>query len=58
MPQGTAPIAAGLLTFRALGNSVNPRVRVLASLGAMGVSGVGITFHSIIQNQVGFNRLA
>lgn len=58
VPQSTAPIAAGILSFRALGNTVNPRVLVIASLGAMGVSGVGITFHSIIQNQVGFNRLA
>ena len=32
-------------------------MRVLASLGAVGVTGSGIAFHAILQNSVGFNRL-
>lgn len=56
VPQGLAPIGAALLTYRTLGNTFNPRLRVLASLGALGVSGTGILFHSILQQPVGFNR--
>ena len=57
LPQGTAPVAAALITYRAL-HGAPTRLRVLASLGALGVSGTGITFHAILSQPIGFNRLA
>jgi hypothetical protein len=56
VPQSFAPVGAALLTFRALSNS-SPRMRVLASLGALSVTGTGIIYHTALQKSVGFNRL-
>jgi len=58
VPQGWSIIGTGLATFAALSKipGVSPRLRVLGSLGASGVSAANITYHSAIENPVGFNR--
>jgi hypothetical protein len=58
VPQGWTIIGTGLATFGALTKipGVSPRLRVLASLGASGVTAPNVTYHSAIKNPVGFNR--
>lgn len=60
VPQGMAVVGGGLATYTALSrlSNVSPRIRVLASLGAMGVSSVHIAYHAALENSVGFNRFA
>nr|YP_010833277.1 hypothetical protein QLP03_mgp044 [Agaricus bitorquis]WFG54024.1 hypothetical protein [Agaricus bitorquis] len=60
VPQGMCVVAGGLATYTVLfrmGN-VSPRLRVLASLSAMGVSSAHIIYNSELEHSVGFNRLA
>nr|YP_010714092.1 hypothetical protein P2X57_mgp10 [Fuscoporia gilva]WDD39655.1 hypothetical protein [Fuscoporia gilva] len=35
---------------------VSPRLRVVASLGAGGITATNIAYHSAIENSIGFNR--
>jgi len=58
VPQGWTIIGTGLATFTALSKipGVSPRLRVLGALGASGVSAGSVTYHSAIENPVGFNR--
>lgn len=59
MPQGAGVVATAIGTYAALAKigALNPRVRVLFSLAAAGVSGSTIAFLSVLENSVGFNRL-
>lgn len=52
-------MGTALATFGALSRipGVSPRLRVLGALGSAGVSATQITYHSAIENPVGFNRL-
>ena len=56
VPQAWSIMGTALGTFAALSRipSVSPRMRVLASLGAMGVTSAHITYHSAIENPFGF----
>jgi hypothetical protein len=58
VPQGWSIVGTGLATFAALSKlpGVSPRMRVLGALGASGVTATNITYHSAIENPVGFNR--
>ena len=58
IPQGMGVIGTGLAVFSVLSKIGNcsPRLRVLGALGATGVSATTITYHSAIENPVGFNR--
>jgi hypothetical protein len=60
IPQSSAIVGTALLTFYSLGKmgNVSPRFRVLGALGAAGVAVTQITYHSAIENSVGFNRFA
>lgn len=60
VPQGIGVVGGGLATYATLSRlgNVSPRMRVLASLGAMGVSSAHIVYNSALENSVGFNRLA
>lgn len=58
VPQSATLVGSMVLTFTALTKlGVNPRMRVLGALGAGGVSGGNIIYHSAIENSIGFNRL-
>jgi len=59
VPQGWAIVGTALATFSALSRipGVNPRLRVLGALGSAGVTASQITYHSAVENSVGFNRL-
>ena len=58
VPQSLATVGAGLAVFNTLVKvgACNPRLRVLASLGAAGVTASTITYHSSIEHSIGFNR--
>src|SRR5258708_5972133 len=60
VPQGMGVVTGGLATYTALSRmgNVSPRMRVLASLGAMAVSSIHIAYHASLENSVGFIRLA
>jgi hypothetical protein len=60
VPQGMGVVGGGLATYTVLSRmgNVSPRIRVLASLGAMGVSTAHIVYNSALEHSVGFNRLA
>jgi hypothetical protein len=36
---------------------VSPRLRVLGALGSAGVTSAHITYHSVLENSLGLNRL-
>jgi len=60
LPQSISTISTGLFFYpntilQKIGGC-SPRLKVLAALGAIGVSGANITYHSAIENPVGFNR--
>jgi len=59
VPQGWAIVGTALATFSVLNKipGVNPRLRVLGALGSAGVTASQITYHSAVENSVGFNRL-
>ena len=59
VPQSISIVGTGLATFMALSKmpGISPRLRVLGALGVSGVSASTITYHSAIENSVGFNRL-
>jgi len=59
VPQGWTIVGTALATFGALTKiqGISPRMRVLGALGSAGVSATQITYHSAIENPVGFNRL-
>jgi hypothetical protein len=59
VPQSGAIIGTALLTFAALGKipGVSPRLRVLGALSGGGVTAGQVTYHSSLENSVGFNRL-
>jgi hypothetical protein len=59
IPQSSAIVGAALLTFIALGKipGVSPRIRVLGTLGVVGVIASLVTYHSTLDNFLGFNRL-
>lgn len=56
VPQGYGPVAAALMTYRTL-NNMGMRGRVLASLGAAGVTGGGIALHTVLNDPEGFGKL-
>ena len=58
VPQATSVVGTALATYLALSKmpGVSPRLRVLGSLGSAGVTATQITYHSAIENSVGFNR--
>jgi hypothetical protein len=58
LPQSVGIVGTALATFSLLNkmSNVSPRFRVLGALGAAGVSATTITYHSAIENPVGFNR--
>ena len=57
VPQSLAIIGAGLAVFNQLSRAnVNPRVRVLAALGATGVTATSIFYHTALEQPEGFNR--
>lgn len=59
VPQSATIIGSMLGVYKVLSTigSVNPRLRVLASLSAGGIAAGNITYHSALENSVGFNRL-
>jgi hypothetical protein len=59
VPQGWSVVGTALATFAALSKlpNVSPRLRVLGALGSAGVTATQITYHSAVENSVGFNRL-
>lgn len=58
VPQSMATIGSGVAVYSILTKLGNctPRLRVLGALGASGASAATITYHSAIENPVGFNR--
>jgi hypothetical protein len=59
VPQGWTVMGTALATFGALSRipGVSSRARVLGALGSAGVTATQITYHSAVENPVGFNRL-
>ena len=59
VPQGWAIVGTALATFSVLNKipGINPRLRVLGALGSAGVTASQVTYHSAVENSVGFNRL-
>ena len=59
VPQGWTTIGTALATYGALSKlpGVSPRLRVLGALGSAGVTTANITYHSALENSLGFNRL-
>jgi len=59
VPQGWAIVGTALATFSVLSKipGVSPRLRVLGALGSAGVTASQVTYHSAVENSVGFNRL-
>lgn len=59
VPQGWTIVGTALATFTVLSRipGVSPRLRVLGALGSAGVTASQITYHSAVENSVGFNRL-
>lgn len=59
VPQGMSIIGTALATFGVLSRmpGVSPRIRVLGALGGAGVTATQVTYHSAVENSVGFNRL-
>jgi len=57
VPQSLAVVASAISVFRMLGNTVSPRARFLSSIAAAGATAANITYHSAVENSVGFNRL-
>jgi hypothetical protein len=57
--QGWTVVGTALATFGVLSKipGISPRTRVLGALASAGVSATQITYHSAIENPVGFNRL-
>ena len=57
VPQSLAILGAGLAVFNQLSRAnVNPRVKVLAALGATGVTATSIFYHTALEQPEGFNR--
>ena len=60
-PQGWSFLGSALATFSVLSrmSNISPRLRVLAALGAWSSFATAgqITYHTAIENPVGFNRL-
>lgn len=58
VPQSIVVMGSMIGAFAALGkvHGITPRMRVLASLGAGGVTGANVAYHSAIENSMGFNR--
>jgi hypothetical protein len=57
--QGWAIVGTALATFTALSRipNISPKLRFLGALGSAGVTASQITYHSAVENSVGFNRL-
>lgn len=59
VPQGWGVVGTGIGVFAALSKvpGVSPRARLLGALAGAGVSASQITYHSALENSVGFNRM-
>lgn len=58
VPQGWTVVGTGLATYGFLSKipGISPRARVLSALASAGVSATHLTYHSALENSVGFNR--
>ena len=58
VPQSMAIFGTMAATFGALSQTpgISPRLRIITSLGAGGITATNIAYHSAIENSIGFNR--